>query len=986
MPMTQKVKLRYLFSAIVLLWTHVAFSQFLHLQNYNVKNGLPGSEIYTMIQDSSGYLWFAGDMGVSRFDGYHFQNYTTEDGLPNNSIIKIYQDHKGRIWFISLSSALSYYEHGHIYTLACNDTLEKLLGRGTRISSVYTDIGDTIWIGHLSAGILKIAPGWKPVNIEHIDLEKNGGYIFQPDHKGFVFGSYHNKSDSFLITVYSRKGKEYVAAFVIRDSLANRPPIRICASRLTDNSYLFSLDNYIIHLNAQGIISVRKEDQCVLSMLPDKNTLLIGTYGGVRMYSYQTGQRSIIRRLEHKSISAICRDHENGLWFSTDGQGVYYVPFRNIQYYTIENGLPESRITSVEQLNGKLLLGHLNATVSVLDKQNISSLRINKDIKKPFRINSMSSLLRNKNGLIYGGANKIYRIDTDRLCAKEITDVGAVKKMINSRDGNVWVLTHAGVTKCDASFKVIQKIPFLRYADNLFEDSRGKLWICAINGLWVYNDSSGVLDYMGTEYKLLASRIVDIKETPGGSLWMAGRGAGVIIKRGSQLINLTQKDGLAGNMCKSLYYDEHQTMWVGTNNGLSAITETSVKDSFSIKSFFSKNGLLSNEVNQIVALDNKLWLIHNTGISVVHPNDLINNTTPPPVYITGINVNNDTLSGQSLYELKHDQNFLTLSYIGLSFKDPGNIEYKYKMEGIDSGWNYTTYTSVKYQALQPGTYRFIVYARNNDGYWNEKPAEVSFKITPAWWQTWAFRFITAALIFGLILIIFILRLKAVKKRGYEKLMIARRIEATELKALRAQMNPHFIFNVINSVQYFITNNDAPSSQKYLSRFGRLIRYVLDNSKPASIPLEQEVEALRLYLQLEALRFENQLEYHIITDPAIEIPGTYIPSMLIQPYVENAIWHGIMHKKGQGRIIILLQREGNNLKCIIEDNGIGRERSKELSAHKHTTHQSSGMSITRERLEIINHINNSNLTVKITDLKDENGLAAGTRVEITIPQY
>ena len=305
------------------------------------------------------------------------------------------------------------------------------------------------------------------------------------------------------------------------------------------------------------------------------------------------------------------------------------------------------------------------------------------------------------------------------------------------------------------------------------------------------------------------------------------------------------------------------------------------------------------------------------------------------------------------------------------------------MEGIDSNWIYTPYTSVNYQTLPPGNYRFVVYARNNDGYWSKKPASFSFAILPAWWQTWTFRIVAGIFLSFLIAVVFKIRLDVIRAKDQKKAVLQNRIAAIELNALRAQMNPHFVFNSINSVQYFITNNDPDSSQKYLSKFAKLIRYVVDNSKLTSIPIKNEIEALTLYLDLEALRFGTRFEYEIRVHENVDTQYTQIPSMLIQPYVENSIWHGIMHKNGNGKITVSLEMKNEVLHCIVEDNGIGRQKSRELKNPDHR-HESVGMSNTKERLDIINHVTNSNMSVRITDLHDEKGEARGTCVEIQIP--
>lgn len=206
----------------------------------------------------------------------------------------------------------------------------------------------------------------------------------------------------------------------------------------------------------------------------------------------------------------------------------------------------------------------------------------------------------------------------------------------------------------------------------------------------------------------------------------------------------------------------------------------------------------------------------------------------------------------------------------------------------------------------------------------------------------------------------------------------------ELKALRAQMNPHFIFNTMSSIQHYITNNDSQAALKYLSKFAKLMRSIMDNSKQPVILVKEELDALKLYLELESMRFKNKFTYTIHVDESVDINYDEIPAMLIQPYVENAILHGIGNKEGKGHLHIVLKKQNGMIICEIEDDGVGRKKAMEMSGKKKSTHKSMGMEITRERLEILNLTNESNLSVNITDLVDNAGSPAGTRVEIFVP--
>ncbi|MBK7665886.1 MAG: hypothetical protein IPJ32_00230 [Sphingobacteriaceae bacterium] len=200
--------------------------------------------------------------------------------------------------------------------------------------------------------------------------------------------------------------------------------------------------------------------------------------------------------------------------------------------------------------------------------------------------------------------------------------------------------------------------------DNLFEDSHGKLWISAANGVYTYHKK--VLEYLGEANKLFAIRAVDICETPNGEIWVATRGGGVIVKKGEEVIQITEEKGLAGNMCRSLFSDSN-AVWVGTNKGLSKITHNP-SGKYDIENYYEKNGLLTNEVNNIIKHNNKLWLAHNNGISIFNPANIKSNTYPPPIYILQTFVNDSLCSDQELKNLSYDKNYLTINYIGLSLK------------------------------------------------------------------------------------------------------------------------------------------------------------------------------------------------------------------------------------------------------------------------------------------------------------------------------
>jgi sensor histidine kinase YesM len=251
--------------------------------------------------------------------------------------------------------------------------------------------------------------------------------------------------------------------------------------------------------------------------------------------------------------------------------------------------------------------------------------------------------------------------------------------------------------------------------------------------------------------------------------------------------------------------------------------------------------------------------------------------------------------------------------------------------------------------------------------------------------TWWFILLSFSFVFGGIYAFFAIRIYTIKKK--QKADYERRVEMSkiELKALRSQMNPHFIFNSLNSIQHYIFNTRSDEAIKYLNKFARLVRIILNNSERPTVTVGDDLEALRLYLELEQMRFEEKFDYEIIIDPTVDVDYDIMPPLLMQPYVENAILHGLNPRPDKGKLTIRLYSENNFLICTISDNGIGREKAAEIRRTMPVKkHKSLGMKITEDRLKILNEINNSQLSVTITDLKNADGSSAGTQVELFVP--
>ncbi|MFK7970687.1 MAG: histidine kinase, partial [Bacteroidia bacterium] len=361
-------------------------------------------------------------------------------------------------------------------------------------------------------------------------------------------------------------------------------------------------------------------------------------------------------------------------------------------------------------------------------------------------------------------------------------------------------------------------------------------------------------------------------------------------------------------------------------------------------------------------------------------------------YLTNINVLQNPIKSDTAVHLikrlslKPDENFFSFEFSSIAFTAGDKNTFRYRLLNFDDNW--TTASERKfanYTNVPPGEYKFQLQVANNEGIWNEKPCSLSVHIARPWWNTAWFWLLSAIGIAGLVYSIYMYRTRQIRKEERLRLHYEQRLSDMEMSALRAQMNPHFIFNAMNSIEYFIINNEQEKAIDYLNRFSRLIRLILQNSKSTIVPLKDDLEALKLYLEIENMRFDELFEYEIKIEKNLDTALIKVPPMLMQPYVENAIWHGLLQKKRKdGKIGLTIRKDKGSLICLIEDNGIGRAAAEQLKSKSGTRKKSFGMKITSDRLEALNKITGTNASVHIYDLQNKEHEPAGTRVELIIP--
>ena len=528
------------------------------------------------------------------------------------------------------------------------------------------------------------------------------------------------------------------------------------------------------------------------------------------------------------------------------------------------------------------------------------------------------------------------------------------------------------------------------------EDSRGQKWIRREGGYSVYLPQQDTL--FNFVYTLDTNRsfpaVYSLAEDRYGRMWMAGVDGNVayaetahpergIVKK----FNLRADMGLAD--VYRLAADTNGNIWGHTLKELVSIDP----DSLTITTLSFEYGMVSPEFFSLAFSKNGQLIIGGRNrIYSFDPARMERNRESPQPYVEEIQVQGKALpaipatDGAPVLHLRHWENFFSVAFSAKAYTLGSKCRFRFRLKNFEDWQEAGSRRYANYTNVPGGQYVFQVQVANNEGIWSPRLLEMPVAIDTAWYATWWFRIGAVALALALIYGTYRYRILQIRRQERLRTAFEKQLANVEMSALLAQMNPHFLFNCLNSIDSYIIRNESKKASEYLNNFARLMRLILNNSRTNYISLKDELESLELYLQMESLRFKDKFEYEIIVDGHLDPNSINIPPMLIQPYVENAVWHGLMHKDdGQGKVTIRVREHADTLTCTVEDNGVGREKAMALKPNKTgKNRQSMGMQITKDRMEIINKLYDANTRVQIIDLYDEARVPRGTRVELTIP--
>ncbi len=618
---------------------------------------------------------------------------------------------------------------------------------------------------------------------------------------------------------------------------------------------------------------------------------------------------------------------------------------------------------------------------------NISTLK-NADINNVFEDLDSTLYVATNNGLfkINPSRNKI-----ENICTEVNNDIisNQIKAITTDKYNNLWIGTIKGLCKYNANqhtFEAFNKPGeqslTSHLVNNLYEDKQGNIWVGTTNaGLNCLNPRTGIINHFmhnNEDSTTLSSNDIQcIFQDTKDRIWVGtDNGLNLLEQNAKKFKRFNKKNGLPSNMITAIIEDHSNNLWIATDNGFCKFNPE--KEIF--ENYYKQDGLQSNKFTNAVAKlkTGRLVFGGENGINIFHPDDIEINYRDLEVQITNFKIFNDNyktdFTNTNDINLNYKENFFTISFSALNFYNPQHFSYKYKLKGIDPKWVKVknTYSTV-YTDISPGNYTFEVMAIAPDGT-ESNTKTLNINIKPPFWQTWWFFVLIGIIKFSIIGWIIYLRFRKYKAEK-ENIKL-------EQKLLRSQMNPHFIFNALFSIQNFLYAHRNEEADRYLTKFSRLLRLTLENSREAQITIENEIQTIRNYLDLQKLRFDEKFSYNIIVDSKINKEEVLIPPMLAQPFIENAIEHGFYEKDKSYDLNIGLWLVDKNIIYTIEDNGIGIKKSKELNKKNKKDHKSLGMQISNERIINYKKITKQNIRIQVIDLTKGN--KSGTRVIFTIP--
>jgi ligand-binding sensor domain-containing protein len=959
------------FLFLLLTIAFVAYSQQPVSIHLTEKDGLPDNEFYNILEDSKGYIWLAADKGLFRFDGTTYRKFqhTEQIGL---SVFQLHEDINGSIWYTNLSNQVFYIKDEKITLF--NNYSSEFKGSLTNLR-----LANNLLILSFREKIILINTETKKIVFKENNIYDESNLNLAPtiDKNSIYYGV-----SSDLVNLNTLNFQKKVTPFISKDKRFLQSSI----SNILGNNLVFFLSEekglsfYTINTKLNSKIKKLKDNFSTTRIVSAKvidNKIWYGTKNGVYVCEVEKDSLVIKRRLfSNQFVTDVVKDKHANYWFTTVNNSIFIVP--NIEINQVSVPLVGDKIkrTQIGKEN-ELLISTLKPAIHKFsfpsDKIQSFNFKVNPEI-------FFSRFINNKYE-VHTSTN-MYEFNENFKNTNIVSGIGSVKniKSINSNYSIRAYSNRIQIANIYNNKSIYQKK--IR-GNNVFYDAKNDLrYFATIKGLLVLDKE---LKEKEIKYKNKSIYINSITQTNDGILWCSSFKKGLFAIKDSKVIHhYTETEGLLSNTNRFIKATKNN-IWIAGDNGIQYFNTTES----TFKNLTKNEGIVSYNYNGLEIIDNNVFVSSPEQLIYFNEKEVFKTYNTPEVFFTAVSIDNKKQDLKSNYTLKEDASNVSINYSAIGFKTNASGQFEYRLLGFNDDWVQTKngLTNVQYNNLLEGDYTFQI--RNiNTNIRASKTKQISFLVTKPFWQKWWFY---AFLMLLLLVFISLFYRRLIHKKEKEKNKLLEQLKVNnelinlKLESLRSQMNPHFVFNALNSIQDYIISNQKNLAADYLGKFADLIRTYLDQSSKGKITIAEEIQTLNMYLELEKLRFEDKLSYKITTQKNLLDDDIFIPTVLIQPYVENALKHGLLHKKTAGNLFIdfSVTPEKESLIIVITDNGVGRKKSAELKLKLLKRHKSFATEATDKRLELLNYNKKHKIQLLVEDL-NTNTVDVGTKVTIKIP--
>jgi ligand-binding sensor domain-containing protein/two-component sensor histidine kinase len=982
---------------------------------------VPFQSVYgNIIQDSSNFLWFGTDNGLFRYDGKTFLQIPLSEEVVNPEALVLSKGMDETLWFINLANQICYLSPRrdtirvfHIKDIPTGVKAVKLVVQDSFMVMSFQNFENVEGTGfyrvHIPSRKMIEKFESRGTGYMEFDLLADGSILFYsgPDSNSRSLGKHpirlFKNNESRIVA--------YVPAY---------QPVReyyIFANPNKKASRVFLFEKMgrkdFLYYEKGGVTRLPKTTSTDFNEInavyqgPDSHFYFATDKGyWIADSSLQKGIQSDRNLLVEHEINNFCHDHEGNLWVGTNREGVFFIPNQEAKTYTPENSpLFSEKISNFLILDSiRMIIGSSDGRVYLIKNGELKpGIRINEAGQNMNEVIHLSKL--DDQTIIANLLNQPPQIikinDQDQLSFDDWLDLSLSKKIpVKTYKSTCFIpgtqlaifgdWGHSYEVGLDASdLPVMRSSPIssVRNTSLMADAFEPYVWI---------GEARGIKRYHYPSKEILAPKIdgipedflvSDLAQSKDSTIWIGTTLHGVFgIKNNKIRYHFHTGNGLPDNNCRSLFLDDQDGLWIGTNRGIARIKDLAKGE---IDFIDESDGLLTERVNDLCVHQNQLWVATDKGLFQIPLSSLARPTPPTPIHISSIRINRTEVPLSSSLQLHHGENELEIQFSSMVFRAKEKLNYQYRMLGIDSSW--ITISSVdnivRFPQLNPGAYRFEVVPLDELGKPEAQKASLDISIAPPFWTTRWFILLFLTGIIGLTagIVSFFQRNARLKKEREQRYL--NRIEKLRSAALRSQMNPHFIFNTLNAILYFLNQNDRKKSAKFLAKFSRLIRYIFEHSKHDAITLSEEILFLETYLNLEQLRFGDKIKIHFEVQPHLKDEQIKVPPLLVQPIIENSFKHGLFHKEEQGNLWVRLQEKEEVLLIRIQDDGIGRAAAEQKAREKMGKRAHSSQSIIEERLQLLNSRldpSDNRYQMEVEDLFDDMGKPAGTRTTLRFP--